>query len=53
MAIEGLNQTGHIGTRLVVILNDNGMSISPTVGAIARVLDRIRLIIVTSSARKK
>ena len=42
MAIEGLNQTGHIGTRLVVILNDNGMSISPTVGAIARVLDRIR-----------
>jgi 1-deoxy-D-xylulose-5-phosphate synthase len=42
MAIEGLNQTGHIGTRLVVVLNDNGMSISPTVGAIARVLDRIR-----------
>ena len=42
MAIEGLNQTGHIGTRLVVILNDNGMSISPTVGAIARVLDKIR-----------
>jgi len=42
MAIEGLNQTGHIGTRLVVILNDNGMSISPTVGAIARLLDRIR-----------
>jgi len=42
MAIEGLNQTGHIGTRMVVVLNDNGMSISPTVGAIARVLDRIR-----------
>jgi 1-deoxy-D-xylulose-5-phosphate synthase len=42
MAIEGLNQTGHIGTRLVVVLNDNGMSISPTVGAIARLLDRIR-----------
>ena len=42
MAIEGLNQTGHLGTRLVVVLNDNGMSISPTVGAIARLLDRIR-----------
>ena len=42
MAIEGLNQTGHIGTRLIVVLNDNGMSISPTVGAIARLLDRIR-----------
>ena len=42
MALEGLNQAGHIGTRLIVILNDNGMSISPTVGAIARLLDRIR-----------
>jgi 1-deoxy-D-xylulose-5-phosphate synthase len=42
MAMEGLNQTGHIGSRMVVILNDNGMSISPTVGAIARFLDRIR-----------
>lgn len=42
MALEGLNQAGHIGTRFVVVLNDNGMSISPTVGAIARVLDRIR-----------
>jgi 1-deoxy-D-xylulose-5-phosphate synthase len=37
-----LNQTGHIGTRLIVVLNDNGMSISPTVGAAARLLDRIR-----------
>jgi 1-deoxy-D-xylulose-5-phosphate synthase len=42
MALEGLNQTGHIGTRLIVVLNDNGMSISPTVGAAARLLDRIR-----------
>lgn len=42
MAFEGMNQAGHIATRLVVVLNDNGMSISPTVGAIARVLDRIR-----------
>lgn len=42
MALEGLNQSGHIGTRLIVILNDNGMSISPTVGAIARLFDRVR-----------
>ncbi len=42
MALEGLNQAGHIGSRLIVVLNDNGMSISPTVGAIARFLDRIR-----------
>jgi 1-deoxy-D-xylulose-5-phosphate synthase len=42
MALEGLNQAGHINSRLIVVLNDNGMSISPTVGAIARLLDRIR-----------
>jgi 1-deoxy-D-xylulose-5-phosphate synthase len=42
MALEGFNQAGHIATRLIVVLNDNGMSISPTVGAIARLLDRIR-----------
>jgi 1-deoxy-D-xylulose-5-phosphate synthase len=42
MALEGMNQAGHINSRLIVILNDNGMSISPTVGAIARLLDRIR-----------
>ncbi|MBN1643405.1 MAG: 1-deoxy-D-xylulose-5-phosphate synthase [Dehalococcoidales bacterium] len=42
IAFEGLNQAGHLGSRLIVVLNDNGMSISPTVGAIARLLDRIR-----------
>lgn len=42
MALEALNQAGHLGSKLIVILNDNGMSISPTVGALARMLDRIR-----------
>jgi 1-deoxy-D-xylulose-5-phosphate synthase len=42
MALEGINQAGHIGTRLIVILNDNDMSISPTVGALAHLLDKIR-----------
>ncbi|MFC2015160.1 1-deoxy-D-xylulose-5-phosphate synthase [Chloroflexota bacterium] len=42
MAIEALNQTGHLGSRLTVILNDNGMSISPTVGALARLLGKVR-----------
>ena len=42
MALEGLNQAAQLGSRLIVILNDNGMSISPTVGAFARLLDRIR-----------
>jgi len=43
MAYEALNQAGHLGTRLIVVLNDNGMSISPTVGAVARLLGRVRL----------
>ncbi len=42
MALEALNQAGNLGSRLVVILNDNGMSISPTVGALARLLDKVR-----------
>jgi 1-deoxy-D-xylulose-5-phosphate synthase len=43
MAFEGLNQAGHLGSRLIVVLNDNGMSISPTVGALAKFLSRVRL----------
>ena len=42
MAFEALNQAGHLGSRLIVVLNDNGMSISPTVGALAKVLSRVR-----------
>ena len=42
MALEALNQAGHLGSRLIVILNDNGMSISPTVGALAKLLARVR-----------
>jgi len=42
MAFEALNQAGHLGPRLIVILNDNGMSISPTVGALAKLMSRVR-----------
>ena len=42
MALEALNHAGHLGTRLIVILNDNGMCISPTVGALAKLFSRIR-----------
>jgi 1-deoxy-D-xylulose-5-phosphate synthase len=42
MAFEALNQAGHLGSKLCVILNDNGMSISPTVGAFAKLLSRVR-----------
>ncbi len=42
MALEALNQAAHLGSRLIVVLNDNGMSISPTVGALAKLLGRVR-----------
>jgi 1-deoxy-D-xylulose-5-phosphate synthase len=42
MALEGLNQMGHLVSRLIVVLNDNGMSISPTVGSLARLFSKVR-----------
>ena len=42
MAFEALNNSAHLGARLIVILNDNGMSISPTVGGMAKLLSRAR-----------
>ncbi len=41
MAMEGLNQAGYLGRRLMLILNDNEMSISPNVGAMEGYLNRI------------
>ncbi len=43
MVMEAINQAGHMGTRLIVVLNDNQMSISPNVGAISSSLNRLRL----------
>ena len=42
MAYEALNHAGSGKTPLVVVLNDNGMSISPNVGGISKSLERIR-----------
>lgn len=42
MAFEALNHAGHDGTNLMVILNDNEMSISPNVGAMSLYLNRLR-----------
>ncbi len=41
LAFEGLNQAGHLGKDLIVVLNDNEMSISPNVGALSAYLNRI------------
>ncbi|WP_118137730.1 1-deoxy-D-xylulose-5-phosphate synthase [Oceanicella sp. SM1341] len=41
MAYEALNNAGHMGRRLIVILNDNEMSIAPPVGAMSAYLSRL------------
>ena len=41
LALEGLNQAGHLRDDLIVILNDNEMSISPNVGALSSYLNRL------------
>ena len=41
LAFEGLNHAGHLQKDLIVVLNDNEMSISPNVGALSAYLNRI------------
>jgi 1-deoxy-D-xylulose-5-phosphate synthase len=42
LAFEGLNNIGHDKRRVIVVLNDNGMSIAPNVGAVSRMLEAVR-----------
>src|SRR5690606_25397109 len=42
MALEALNHIGHEQTNLIVILNDNEMSIAPNVGALHNHLGKLR-----------
>jgi 1-deoxy-D-xylulose-5-phosphate synthase len=43
VAFEAVHQAGGLGTPIVVVLNDNGMSIAPNVGAMSRYFNRVRL----------
>ncbi|MEJ7825819.1 MAG: 1-deoxy-D-xylulose-5-phosphate synthase [Solirubrobacteraceae bacterium] len=43
VAFEAIHQAGGQGTPIVVVLNDNGMSIAPNVGAMSRYFNRVRL----------
>ncbi len=42
VALEALNQIGHHKRKLIIVLNDNKMSISPNVGAISKYLDYLQ-----------
>ena len=53
MAYEGLNNLGHSGSRVVVVLNDNGRSYAPTVSRLSESLTRLRLHPGVSSARRR
>ncbi|MBM3617422.1 MAG: 1-deoxy-D-xylulose-5-phosphate synthase [Alphaproteobacteria bacterium] len=41
MAFEAMNNAGHLGSRLIIILNDNDMSIAPPVGAFSAYLSKM------------
>ena len=41
LAFEGLNQAGAMDKDLIVVLNDNELSISPNVGALSSYLNRL------------
>jgi len=43
LSLEALNDIGHRQTQMLIVLNDNEMSISPTVGAFSRYLSEIKL----------
>jgi 1-deoxy-D-xylulose-5-phosphate synthase len=43
VAFEAIHQAGGLGTPIVIVLNDNGMSIAPNVGALSRYFNRVRL----------
>lgn len=53
VAFEGLNNAGGLGTRLIVVVNDNSMSISESVGGISYYLTALRLAPVYRSAKEK
>jgi 1-deoxy-D-xylulose-5-phosphate synthase len=53
IVFEALNNAGHLGRKLLVILNDNQMSICPRVGALAKTLDRARLTSLYQDSKKQ
>jgi 1-deoxy-D-xylulose-5-phosphate synthase len=52
LAFEGMNQAGFLGRELLVIVNDNKMSISPNVGALSKYLNQVLINRVFNRFRK-
>jgi 1-deoxy-D-xylulose-5-phosphate synthase len=53
IVFEALNNAGHLKKKLLVILNDNEMSICPRVGALAQCLDRARLTNIYKGSKRQ
>jgi 1-deoxy-D-xylulose-5-phosphate synthase len=53
VALEALNYAAHIGRDILVILNDNEMSISETVGSLASYLNRLRAAPIYTGAKER
>ena len=53
MAFEGLNNLGHSGSRVVIVLNDNGRSYAPTVSRLSESMTKLRLHPGLTSVRSK
>src|SRR5438128_3791682 len=53
IVFEALNNAGHLNRKLLVILNDNQMSICPRVGALAKTLDRARRTSLYQDSKKQ
>jgi 1-deoxy-D-xylulose-5-phosphate synthase len=53
LSYEGMNNTGHSGRDLIMVLNDNGMSIAPNVGAISKYLGSIIASPATNRLRER
>ena len=52
IVFEAMNNAGHLNPNLLVILNDNGMSICPRVGALASYLDQARMTDIYQGTKK-
>ena len=53
LAWEGLNNTGHLGSDLIIVLNDNKMSIGENVGALSSYLSRLTATMFYQAVRKR
>ena len=53
MAWEGLNHAGHLGKSVIIVLNDNKMSIAKNVGAFSSYLSRLTATVLYQSFRKR